>query len=372
MVTHRQYAGIAALLVAATIWGVSFVLAKAALVELSVAHLLLYRFVFAVVPFLPFLLTRGHRPKRCDLWLFVLTGFLMVPVTFLLQVGGLTLTSATSAALLVGTGAPLLALAAVLFENERLGRRGWISVAVSSFGVLLLVGKPGAGDDWRGNAMVLASMVISTAWVIMTKRLTGRYPALQATGWILLFGTLLLIPVSLLAAGPPPVDLSSATWAALLSLGLGCTTLAYFLWNWGVAQVGAGTAGVYLNLEPIAGAVAGVTILGEAISAGMALGGAAILVAAGIVATRSSTAASDVLDSRGSWSWWLKGRPSLQAEYALRRHGGPGAPLRLPATVGVPSTLHAPPRLCTRHPAPVRPGAHARRGRRAAHGSHRR
>ena len=44
--------------------------------------------------------------------------------------------------------------------------------------------------------MMFVSMVICTVWVILSKRLMARYPALQATGWILLFGTLSLIPIS--------------------------------------------------------------------------------------------------------------------------------------------------------------------------------
>lgn len=318
MATRRDTAGVAALLGATAIWGVSFVLAKLALVELGVAHVVLYRFLFAVVPFVPVFLMSRHRPKRKDLWLFALTGLLMVPLTFLLQVGGLMFTSATSAALLVGTGAPLLAIAAVLFEGERLGRRGWTAVAVSCVGVVILVGVPGAGDDWRGNLMVFLSMIVSTAWIILAKRLAGRYPALHATGWILLFGTLFLIPASLLWAGLPPVDLSTEVWGALLTLGLVCTTLAYVLWNWGVARVGAGPAGVYLNFEPIAGAAFGVALMGDPVGVGMVLGGAAIVAAAGIVNARPS---EEARKSSKLERWWLRDRPTLMADYVLKRFG---------------------------------------------------
>lgn len=321
MTPRRDPAGIAAVLVASTVWGASFVLAKMALSELAVAHLLLYRFVFAVLPFLPVLLLRAARPSGSDLWLFALTGFLMVPVTFLLQVGGLVFTSATSAALLIGTGAPLLAVAAVVFERERLGRRGWFAVAISCFGVALLVGIPGAGDDWRGNLMVFVSMVVSTAWVIMSKRLVGRYPAVHATGWILLFGTLFLVPISLVWAGLPPVNLSTGVWASLLALGLGCTTLSYVIWNWGVARVGAGSAGVYLNFEPIAGALLGVTLLGDSLGVGMVAGGTAILAAAGIISMRPKGASSEAGVVGERRRWWREGRPSLQAEFALRLYG---------------------------------------------------
>ncbi len=319
MTSRRDPAGIAALLLASAIWGATFVLAKIALVELGVAHLLLYRFVFAVLPFLPILLLGRVRPKGRDLWLLALTGFLMVPVTFLLQVGGLLFTSATSAALLIGTGAPLLAVAAVLFEGERLGRRGWIAVGISTLGVALLVGTPGEGDDWRGNLLVFLSMVAATVWVILSKRLIGRYPALHATAWILTAGTLMLIPISLAISGPPPVALSAGVWGSLLALGLGCTTLTYVLWNWGVARVGAGPAGVYLNLQPITGALLGVMVMGDPIGAGVVAGGGFVLAASWMISKRprGSRGASPE-DPRPSVRWWLDGRPSLQAEIALK------------------------------------------------------
>jgi len=149
--------GVAALILATSIWGSSFVLAKIALVELPVAHVVLYRFVLSAVVLLPFLLMSRHRPARRDLPLLAAAGFLMAPVTLLLQFTGLTMTTATSTALIIGTGAPLLALAAVLFEGERLGRRGWLALAVSSCGVLFLVGGPGEGSALIGNLLVFAS-----------------------------------------------------------------------------------------------------------------------------------------------------------------------------------------------------------------------
>ncbi len=320
MTRQSHSAGVAALAAAAVIWGTSFVLAKVALVELEVEHLLFYRFLFATLPFLPVLVLSRIRPRRRDLWLFAVTGFLMVPVTFLLQVRGLALTSATSAALLIGSGAPLLALAAVLFEGERLGRRGWTAVAVSCLGVALLVGLPGADDDWRGNLMILLSMVIATVWVITTKRLVGRYPVLHATGWILLFGTAQLA-ICLAWVGAPPVELSAPVWASVVALGPGCTTLAYVLWNWGVARVGAGPAGVYLNLEPIAGALLGIAVMGDAIGSGTVGGGLLILAAAGMISGRGTPEPGRQRLLARLAGWWRRGRPSIMAEIALREYG---------------------------------------------------
>ena len=307
--------GVAALLGASAIWGASFVLAKLALLELDLAHVLIYRFGLAVLPLLPILVKRAAWPNRRDLWLFSATGFLMVPVTFTLQFAALELTSATSTALLVGTGAPLLGLAGVLVERERLEGRGWTAIVMSCLGVALLVGLPGEGDDWRGNLMMFVSMIICTVWVILSKRLVGRYNALHATGWILVFGTLSMIPFALAWGGPPALDVSARAWLSLLGLGLGCTSLAYVLWNWGIARVGAARAGVYLNLEPIVGALLGVAILGDLVGPGVALGGGLILSAAWMV----STARQDSATPSARWlHWWQADRPSLGAELSIR------------------------------------------------------
>lgn len=296
----RDLAAIAALVLAPTIWGASFVLAKLALEELAVAHVVLYRFLFSAGPLVPILLASRVRPSRRDLPLFALTGFLMVPVTFFLQFGGLTFTSATSAALMVGTGTPLFAVAAVLFEGERLGRRGWTAVAVSSLGVLVLVGFPGEGNDWRGNLLMFVSLVISTVWVLMSKRLIARYPAFHVTGWILVFGTLFLIPASLAWEGVPTTSLSGAAWGSLLGLGLGCTILAYVLWNWGLGRLGAGPAGIFLNLEPAAGALLGIVVLGDPLTIGVVGGGALILAATGMISAGERSAEVPGARSDGS------------------------------------------------------------------------
>lgn len=281
----KDISGIAAVLAASTIWGASFVLAKHVMNELPVVHITLYRFLFAGAPLIPILIRSQERIARQDLPLFVLTGFLMVPVTILLQFAGLALTSATSTALMVGVGTPLLAVAGVLFEKEVLGSRGWSAVALSSLGVVLLVGAPGDGNDWIGNLLVLASIFVSVVWILTSKRLIQRYSAFFATSWFIVIGTVFLIPITLLWSGPPAVSLSFSAWANLIGLGVGCTTFAYAAWNWGVSRIGAAPAGIYLNLEPMTGAFLGIVLLGDSLTGGILAGGALILVAAMMIST---------------------------------------------------------------------------------------
>jgi drug/metabolite transporter (DMT)-like permease len=277
-----------ALALAGALWGVSFLFGKWALEELGPAHVTLLRFSLASAALLPYALLKGVWPGRRDLPLFLLVGFLTVPATFLVQFWGLSLTGATVAALIVGSGPPIVALFASLFLGERLGKTGWSAVGASTLGVALAVARPGVSNDWLGDALVLLSLLAVVGWVLLGKRLGDGYPAVPATAWILTFGTLTLAPVALLWEGVPRLDLTLLGWASVLVLGLGCSAATYALWNWGVARVPASRAGVFLNLEPLVGALLGILVLGEAWGPATIVGGALIVGAALVVSHRSS------------------------------------------------------------------------------------
>jgi drug/metabolite transporter (DMT)-like permease len=277
-----------ALASAGVLWGVSFLFGKWALEEMGPAHVTLLRFSLASAALLPYALLKGVWPGRRDLPLFLLVGFLTVPATFLVQFWGLSLTGATVAALIVGCGPPIVAFFASLFLGERLGKTGWSAIGASTLGVALAVARPGVSNHWLGDALVLLSLLAVVGWVLLGKRLGDGYPAVPATAWILTFGTVTLAPMALLWEGVPRLDLTLLGWASVLVLGLGCSAATYALWNWGVARVPASRAGIFLNLEPLVGALLGILVLGEAWGPATIVGGALIVGAALVVSHRSS------------------------------------------------------------------------------------
>jgi len=281
---NRHRAAVAALVISSCLWGTAFLFAKLALAELSVSQVVLYRFGLAALVLLPVAWLRRARPQLRDLPLFFLTGFLTVPVTFLLQFGGLALTSVASASLIIGTLPPLLALAAAGVYHERLGLRGWGAVGISTAGVATIVGMPGSDRNWLGDGLVFLSIVVAVVWVLLSKRLIERYSALTATAYTLAFGALTTLPISLVWDGPPPLlDLPGRILGSLLALGLVCTVATFLLWNWALERFPASRAGVFVNIEPVVGALLGVTLLRESLGPGAVLGGLLVLAAAWVV-----------------------------------------------------------------------------------------
>jgi drug/metabolite transporter (DMT)-like permease len=185
--------------------------------------------------------------------------------------------------LIVGALPSLLALAAMLFQRERLSRRGWLAVGASTLGVLWIVGLPELGHGWLGDALVFLSLLTTVSWVLLSKRLSQKYNALTVTTFILTFGALTLLPVSLLWDGLARLQMSGNVWASILALGLLCTALTFGLWNWALERIPASRAGLFVNLQPLVGAGLRVMVLHESLSLSVLVGGLLVITAAWII-----------------------------------------------------------------------------------------
>lgn len=293
--SQRRALGFAACAIASSLWGCGFFFGKIALAELNFAHMVLYRFLFAMVPLTPLLITHRPRLNRKEWGVLLITSFLGVPLQFLLQFYGLTLTSVSHASLMVGTMPVILAVGATLFAHERMDRIGWIAMAGSTFGAAMIAlgGRRHGGlgsSSFTGDLLVIASMVIGLFWILLNKRLMERHSHIVITVYGLALGTaMLMIWVPLQYGMPPVAHVSLKTWLALAASGLLCTATTTLLWNWGLTQVPASQAGVLLNMEPLIGSLLGVFVLGEHLGPDAWAGGILILSAAILLTTRSKT-----------------------------------------------------------------------------------
>ncbi len=284
----RRALAFAALAAAGSLWGTGFLFGKVALAEMGVGHMVLYRFLFACIGLLPVLVRHPVRIRRSDVRVFLFAAVIGVPVQFLVQFEGLNRTTVSHASLMVGTMPVLLALGATLFTGERLDRTGWLVLTASTMGAALIAvgarssGGVGAGPTWQGDLLVIASLTAAVAWVLTSKRLMTTYPPVVATAYVLILGTVFLAAWVFLVDGPPPTTLSSRAWLSLAALGLLSTTSTTLLWNWGLSRVPASEAGVFVNLEPVVGAVLGVGLLHEVLGP-LALAGGGLIIGAAIV-----------------------------------------------------------------------------------------
>ena len=304
------FLGYGACFIAGCLWGTGFYWGRIALNEMSVEYMVLYRFLFASLGMLPvaFIHRRRFRLSFAEARLLLLCAFLGVPLQFLLQFHGLARTTVSHASLMVGAMPVLLAAAAALFapkgsKSERLDRIGWLALAASTLGAVLITLGASRGPVVRGeptltgDLMVVASLFIALAWILLSKKLMLTHTPPVVTAYTILSGTLmlavcalgplLLAPLTRASIAPFPfAHVSPTAWTALAISGLFCTATTTLLWNWGIHHVPASRAGVFLNLEPLLGAWLGVQLLGERLGPYAWIGGGLILAAAITLTTR--------------------------------------------------------------------------------------
>lgn len=306
---HNQriiWLGYGSCALAGCLWGTGFYWGRLALNEMPVEYMVLYRFAFACLGLTPVLFFSQHRTRltSSEMRTLLISAAFGVPIQFLLQFRGLARTTVSHAALMVGSMPVMLAAAAAVFAGERLDIVGWLALFGSTAGVALIVlggvrapavrGEP----TLHGDLLVVASLFMSLAWILLSKKLMQTHSPPAVTAYTILCGAAmlalwvlgpwLLSPLTHAHIQPPPfAHLSATAWIASAMAGVLCTALTTFLWNWGIHHVPASRAGVFLNIEPALGSWLGVELLHERIGPFAWLGGALILAAAVTLTTRS-------------------------------------------------------------------------------------
>jgi len=230
------------------------------------------------------LLTHSWKPvQRADLPRFLLVG---VAGFFLFQLCysfGVNYTSASVAAIILGTLPINVALITRLFRIEHLSRRKVLGIAATFLGVILIaLGKHGgiglAGSYVFGVVLLVISEVGYGTYTVFVKPLTSRYSIYQIIFIIMSISVLLFVAVSLPVFSPSAfIGLKPITWFSAVFSGIFPLAIGNILWSAGVKRIGSTNASVYGNLPPVFGVLAGIIILKEVLSPMQLLGALIIL-----------------------------------------------------------------------------------------------
>jgi drug/metabolite transporter (DMT)-like permease len=288
MNTNRRYA-VAALIAAGLLWGTTVPLSKLALEWLSPGWLTAARFGLAATVLLAAILltagwTSGRAKLRAAFTPKVLAwGMLGYGGSVMVQNAGISRTSVTHAALLIGATPVLVAIIAAAWHRTVARPVAWVGFVVSLLGIgLVTAGGGGGGATMAGDGLVLASLLLGAAATVAQGRLlTGRDPvavtAVQFLGAAV--GALL---VTVFTEGAPTVPGSPGPVLAILALTVGGTVLPFTLFAFGQSRVSAEVAGAFLNLEPLVGAIVGAAAFGDPVGLVQVAGGAAIVAGIGL------------------------------------------------------------------------------------------
>jgi O-acetylserine/cysteine efflux transporter len=266
---------LAALAAAGLLWGTTVPLSKVALAWLSPGWLTLVRFAIAAA--ILAVVTRSRLRAACTPAILA-SGAIGYGGTVLLQNAGITRTSVSHAALLIGSVPVMVAVIAALWHGAVAKPVAWAGFGVSLAGVALVASSGGAGAALSGDLLVMASLLVSAAFTVAQDRLLPGRDPVAVTAVQFLGAALASVPAALLSGLPAAPSVAGAGPAlAVLGLTAAGTLLPFTLFAFGQSRVPAEVAGAFLNLEPLIGAVAGVALFGDPAGTGQLIGGGAIL-----------------------------------------------------------------------------------------------
>ena len=185
---------------------------------------------------------------------------------------GVVLTSAVAAGVTMAAIPAAVALLSWLFLGERITRRVAGAIACAALGIgMLALARPGEGaaaaSPW-GYALLLGAVACEASYVVIGKRLSGHVPARCISALINLWGLALVTPFGLWQA--LSFDFAAVavpTWGLLVFYAVAASMVTVWLWMKGLQHVPSSRAGVFTVMLPVAAALVGVVVLGEAFGA---------------------------------------------------------------------------------------------------------
>jgi len=251
-------------------WGTTYVVTTELL---PAGHPLFASLIRALPAGLIALALARQLPTGAWWWKSAVLGVLNIGAFFpLLFVAAYRLPGGVAATL--GAAQPLIvAVLVVLILRQSLSWPlvGWGLVGMLGVGLIVL--RSTAQLDTIGLIAGLAGTASMALGVVLAKRWgkPSNVSAVGYAGWLLAAGGLFLLPIALLAEGPP-ANLDTPALLGYAWLGIVGGLVAYTLWFRGIRLLPIGSVAVLGLLSPLAAAALGAILLGQTFGAIQSIG----------------------------------------------------------------------------------------------------
>ena len=267
----------------AIIWGMGFVIAKAAMEHFSPILLMALRFTLTALCMIWFF---RPDPKLFNKLFWI--AFVSAAIQYSLTFTGVSGIDASTAALLIQLEVPFGILMAALFLGDKLTIHQGVGVSLAFCGAILIVGEPKLANNMRYVLMVIGGGFAWSLGQIMIKMMgvSGGFSLISS---VAVFAAPQLFIASYLLEDNQInqiITASPAAWAAVVYLGLVMTTLGYAMWYRLLGLYDVNMVMPFLLLLPVASVVGGYLFLDEILTTKIAIGGLLALAGVAIITLR--------------------------------------------------------------------------------------
>lgn len=261
-------------------WSSSFVATKLAYASFGPLTVCFLRFALSllILKLVGIIRKDNKKLEKQDVPVLLATGLLGISVYYACENYALTLTSASAASLISGAYPAITALIGALVYHVHVTKKQAAGIALAMAGIVILTsGGSFSGSNVRlGNAILIFDGFLWAFYNFLIPHIRPAYSVLSITYYQTLLALPFLIPGLFLEGHASMTITPSAIWA-LLYLAVGCSVLAYLLYNFSLRGISPSAAAAIMNLMPVFGLLLSAIILNESITPASAAGGVIVI-----------------------------------------------------------------------------------------------
>ncbi len=266
---NKEFVAFGTALGAAFFWSFSFIWFKVAYEGYNPITVVIFRLAIAaaLITVIAAFLKRLQKPSKKDFWLFVLMAFFEPFIYFLGESYGLKYVSSTVAAVIVATIPLISPIFAWYFFREKLKWMNIAGLAISFFGVGLVVLNGSFQFDASplGVGLEFIAVLSAIAYSVVLKNLVSRYNTLSIIAYQNIIGIVFFLPVWLIVDFNDFISRSfhPGAFRAIVLLAVFSSTLAFVFFTKSIRQIGVNRSNSFINLIPVFVAILSFFILNE-------------------------------------------------------------------------------------------------------------
>lgn len=266
---------------AVVLWSASFIATKLAYETFAPIQLAAVRTLFAVILFwfMRKITSNNEQIQKEDRMRIALSGFLGITLYFAIENIGVSMTSSSNSALIVASFPAVTTLLEffIYHSNPNVKKVLGIILAIIGVAVLTQINVDGNSKSMLGNIILIGAGIVWAFYNFITRDLTNKYSAMTLTYYQMLAGFIFFLPF---------VIIEGKTWrmptmtsaSALIYLSVGCSIVAFLLYNLGLRKLSASISVSLMNLVPVLGLIFSILILHESVSTVQILGGVIVII----------------------------------------------------------------------------------------------
>ena len=258
-----------AVILSGVLWGVISIFIKTlSAAGLSSLQIAMIRMTTAALIFTSVIAVKSPEKlkiKLKDIWMFVGTGIVSVVMFNTCYFYTMINSQASVAVVLLYTSPVFIMLLSALIYKERITVKKLIALVLTFGGCVLVTGLMGGGYKIQPMILLtgLGAGLFYGLYTIFGRAALKKYDTVTVTVYTFIFAMLGSIPMGHAADTARIIKLNPTLVLWCIGIGIVSTVLPYFLYTWGLQRMESGRAAILVAVEPMVGAVLGMTFFGE-------------------------------------------------------------------------------------------------------------